>query len=430
MPTVSYGISNTANDVADVAGFGIFDTTVANGTQTGFDFAAGLRFLGVAVPQGATIDSATLTLKKDAPNSIAGSWGVLKGVAADNAPAWTTTGPSSASKTTQSVSIVDGATQNYDVAAIVQAIVNRSGWASGNALAFAGDPTGTTGLMAWIDYSVSTTNCAQLSITYSTGGGTAYTLTASSGSFSLTGQAANLKRGRRLVAAAAAFVLTGQAVTLTKGRRIQANAATFSLGGQNVGLRAARRITGGAGSYALNGQNATLKATRRIAAGAGSYTLTGQSASFDISKKMAAQAGAFMLTGRAAGLIYARRLKADAGSFVLSGRDAQLTFVRALQAGAGSFSLTGQDAALKYARRMPAEPGSYVLTGMDANLIADQGGNITLTAETGVFVFTGGEATFRITGWSPVPPTSETWTPVPPSSETWTPVGRNPTVWS
>lgn len=171
MPTVSYGIANTANDVTQLPGAGLFDTVPASGTGSGFFYWVGFRFLAVAVPQGATITSATLTLKKDAAQSVAGTWGVLKGVNADTTAAWTTTDPSVATKTSQSVTIVDGATQNYDVAAIVQAIVNRAGWVSGNALGFAGDPTGATGLMAWIDYDASTTNCAQLSITYTTGGG-------------------------------------------------------------------------------------------------------------------------------------------------------------------------------------------------------------------------------------------------------------------
>lgn len=171
MPTVSYSIANTADDVAYIPGTGLIDTNVGAGDTGGAGVFAGIRFVGVVIPQGATIDNATLTLVKDVPSSFGGPWGLLKGVNVDNAPAWTTTSPQSATKTTQSVTVVDGSTQNYDVAAIIQAIVNRAGWSSGNALAFAGDPTGATGVMSWLDYSTSTTNCAQLSITYSTGGG-------------------------------------------------------------------------------------------------------------------------------------------------------------------------------------------------------------------------------------------------------------------
>ena len=169
MPTVSYGITNTADDGCQVGTFGFFDSTPANGF---FDapYCVGFRFIGVAVPAGASVSSATLTLKKDAANSTAGTWGSIKGVAADNAPPWATTLPSAAVKTTQSVTIVDGATQTYDVADIVQAIASDPAWSAGNAMAFAGDPSGATGLMAWVDFSTSAADSAQLSITYEAGG--------------------------------------------------------------------------------------------------------------------------------------------------------------------------------------------------------------------------------------------------------------------
>jgi len=172
MPTVSYGIANTADDVFFAPGFGIISTNVAAGTASGFSYFVGLRFPtdGSAPPQGSTISEAYIDLVKDGANSTAGSWGAIKGVATDNAPVWSVTNPSAAPKTTASTAIADGATQRIDVTAQVQEIINRTGWAPGNAIAFAGDPAGATGLMAWVDYSTSTTNCAQLSITYEAGG--------------------------------------------------------------------------------------------------------------------------------------------------------------------------------------------------------------------------------------------------------------------
>ena len=174
MPTVSYGIASTADDVCDFTAFtGLVDVEYsASGLYAGFGASCpgGLRFLGVNVPQGSTITSASLVLKKDAANSQPGPWGALKGVAVDSASTWSTTRPGLATKTTQAVTIIDGATQTYDVATIVQAIVNRAGWTSGNALAFVGDTTDAAGIMVWLDYSTSPTDCAQLSITYSAGG--------------------------------------------------------------------------------------------------------------------------------------------------------------------------------------------------------------------------------------------------------------------
>lgn len=430
MPTVSYGITNTADDVLAAPGLGTQESNVANGLSTPFSFYVGLRFVGVAVPQGATITSATLTLKKDAANSSAGTWGSIKGVASDNAPAWTTTDPSVASKTTQSKTVIDGATQNYDVAAIVSAIVGRSGWSSGNALAFAGDPTGSSAVMAWVDYSTSSTNCAQLSITYTAGGPTSYTLTAAAGSFTLSGQAAGLKRSRRLSAASGALVLTGRSALLTRGRRYVANAGTFALVGQSAGLKAQRAITGGAGAVALTGFAVGLRVTRVLPAAPRAYVLSGQSALFETGKKLVGSPGAFALSGKAVNLVFSRRLPAEVGAFVLSGQDAALDLVRKMGSEAGAFVITGADVGLKLGRRLPVEAGQYVLAGSDAGFVLDQGGNVTLSAEQGVFVMAFGQASFRVSGWSPVPPATETWTTVPKASETWTPVLKTPEIWS
>lgn len=183
MPTVSYGITNTADDVSyAVASGALSDQAVLAGDTTPLGVPgglfAGLRFPAVQVPAGATITAATLTLKLNTASPGFGSavmgttFGLLKGVASDNAPSWSTTGPQSAAKTSQSVTITSDVTKVYDVTAIVAAIIARPGWALGNALAFAGDPTGANGFVEWIDRTSSSTDCAQLSITYTAGGPT------------------------------------------------------------------------------------------------------------------------------------------------------------------------------------------------------------------------------------------------------------------
>lgn len=172
--TVTYGITDTLDDICDATSLdsGLTDPVGTGGYSTLYPAPAGIRFIGVVIPQGSIITSATLTLKKDVPNSSGTNWGILKGVAADTAPAWQTTRPALAPKTTQFVTVVDGNTQSYNVTDIVQAIINRSGWYSGNALAFAGEGSSNTeGVMAWIDRSGSSTDCAQLSITYVSGTG-------------------------------------------------------------------------------------------------------------------------------------------------------------------------------------------------------------------------------------------------------------------
>jgi hypothetical protein len=111
----------------------------------------GLRFTGVAIPQGAQITSATLVLKSFALGGGTGTrWGSLFGHATDNAPSWSNTSrPDQITKTTASsilnYSTINDAILNQDVTAIIQEIVGRAGWVSGNALRIGGDPLAGAG---------------------------------------------------------------------------------------------------------------------------------------------------------------------------------------------------------------------------------------------------------------------------------------------
>lgn len=176
MPTVNYGIASTADDVSETrsaaggGALGYFDGFCYTGLDGGQQIWVALRFLAVAVPAGATITSATLTLKRDDGFGFTGSaWGGIRGYAADTVGAVTSNRPYAAAKTSASVTVTNSATVAYNVTAIVAEIIARAGWVSGNNLAFATDPVGSNGYMPWIDRASSSTNCAQLSITYSTG---------------------------------------------------------------------------------------------------------------------------------------------------------------------------------------------------------------------------------------------------------------------
>lgn len=171
---VSYQITTTADDVSNGSAMGGFITSgVAQGYYAGMVYA-GVRFPGVAVPKGATITSATLTFVTGGffGGGSGSSLGTLQGVASDDAPAWTTQGPETGSRTTASTPFLGNTsaavTINHDVRAIVQEIISRAGWVSGHALAFAGDPTNATDYCSFQDYSDSTSQAAKLSISYNT----------------------------------------------------------------------------------------------------------------------------------------------------------------------------------------------------------------------------------------------------------------------
>jgi hypothetical protein len=113
--------------------------------DAGSDQAVGMRFTGVAIPAGATIVNAYVQFQVDEVGSGATQL-TIEGQAADDAPsfAYGTWNISSRPRTASSVSwspvpwTVIGAAgddqRTPDVAAVIQEIVSRSGWSSGNAL--------------------------------------------------------------------------------------------------------------------------------------------------------------------------------------------------------------------------------------------------------------------------------------------------------
>lgn len=123
----------------------------SRGTQT-----IGVRFPGATVPQGATINNAYIQFTTDETKRAGTMSFDISGVASDNAPIWSGNyAVTNATKTTGAVdwdpvdwNIVGEAGANErspDLTAIVQEIVNRPGWTTGNAMAFSVAPD--TGFM-------------------------------------------------------------------------------------------------------------------------------------------------------------------------------------------------------------------------------------------------------------------------------------------
>lgn len=260
---------------------------------------------------------------------------------------------------------------------------------------------------------------AQVFVALQEVGGTAYTLTAAQGSYtlsgqsvnllfkrllaavqgsySLSGQAANLLFGRKLAALQGSYVLSGQNANLLFGRLLAALQGSYTLSGQVANLLFGRLLAALQGSYSLTGQSADLiysASTYTLVAAQGSYVLTGQSANLLFGRKLTAAQGSYALTGQDASLLFGRLLTALQGSYVLSGQSANLLAVRLLVASQGSYSLTGQSAGLLFGRKLVASQGSYILTGQAANLffgrklIALQGSYI-LSGQAAVLTFSG-----------------------------------------
>lgn len=175
MATFSKRIGHTQDDGwAD--SYGLKTTTLAMGNNgnrgTTFGF---VRFLDVTIPKGSTITAATIKLKAAGLYSYV--YIKVQGFDYDNIGV--ITDPGSLTKTTAISSQWNMSSGSYwgtgttytspSLVTVVQEIIDRAGWTSGNAMGFSlFDDGGSayTSTADAVDYSSDTTNAALLEITY------------------------------------------------------------------------------------------------------------------------------------------------------------------------------------------------------------------------------------------------------------------------
>lgn len=161
---------------------------------------------------------------------------------------------------------------------------------------------GTTGAMSWTVDQTQEFQACVIALKPSAAG--SYSLTASTGTFALTGIVTGLKASRNIAAATQSYTLTGSATGLRAGRKLAATAAT----------------------HALTGIDAALSRTRKILATTGVFTLTGTATGLSRGLKLAASTGSITLTDIATVLKAARKISAAQATFTLTGNDAALTY--------------------------------------------------------------------------------------------------------
>lgn len=105
-----------------------------------YDYLSYIRFTAVDIPAGSTIDSATLNLTAGTLSSVVVIT-TVKAEAADNPAACSSAADTNARTLTSasvnwdpSAWVVNTAYDSPDIAAVIQEVVNRNGWASGNAM--------------------------------------------------------------------------------------------------------------------------------------------------------------------------------------------------------------------------------------------------------------------------------------------------------
>jgi len=224
-------------------------------------------------------------------------------------------------------------------------------------------------------------------------------LPAAFGAYSVDGQTAAVVAARNIGAAAGSYGVAGQDAGLTTWRVVSASAGAYSLSGANAALVSVRHLPASSGTYASAGQSAALLTGLRLGANAASYDLTGESATFWIARASGLEAGSYAIAGQGAMLVYgtaAQVLAAAPGVFSVSGQIASLAKTSKLSLAAGTHAVAGSPAALRISRIIAAAAGSYGIIGSAASL-SIRAAQAVLVASPGSFSLTGQSAAIKVT---------------------------------
>jgi hypothetical protein len=179
--TVSINVSANSDDCMELADTTFTDAGCQVGENAGI-YDLGLRFNSVAIPQGVTINSASIDFRGALGRGPLGNTvkTKIKGVDEDDTAAWSSgSRPSQRAKTTANVdwdfTIVEPATispaapmSSGDFKAVVEEIVGRSGWVSGNDMGIVVEDDGSTvgDFFSFEYYENDPTETAQLNVEY------------------------------------------------------------------------------------------------------------------------------------------------------------------------------------------------------------------------------------------------------------------------
>lgn len=141
---INIQLAGSENDAEEDSG-GTVTLTEATLDLGGWNHIVGLRFTNVAVPKNAAITNAYIEFTTDDQDSGSTSF-TIEGIASDNAAGFTDSSYDLSSKPVFSTPVewdvnfdwltLDAVHQGPNISAIIQKLVDRDGWVSGNAMAF------------------------------------------------------------------------------------------------------------------------------------------------------------------------------------------------------------------------------------------------------------------------------------------------------
>ncbi|MGB5894326.1 MAG: hypothetical protein WBG58_09120, partial [Ignavibacteriaceae bacterium] len=305
----------------------------------GADGLVGMRFLNVTIPQGATIDSAKIQFAVKEVETEGSVICIFDGEDIDDAPQFADVAENISDRTGttatatwdvpmwENVDDAGAAQLSTELKTIVQEIVNRPGWESGNALVIM--------IRDWnaqdterIPYSWNGTGAApEIQITYTDS--VAYDIVVTVGTFALTGIASSLLKGFLLTASLGTFALTGIASLFNLGFGFGVSVASFILTGTSTTILKDSKLSFAVGTFALTGIATNLLKDSLLSLVTGSINLTGKAVTLLKQSKFSIVSQSFSLTGFTSNFYYGvGTLIAAVSSFLLTGKDILLSIIK------------------------------------------------------------------------------------------------------
>ncbi len=150
-----------------------------------------------------------------------------------------------------------------------------------------------------------------------------YTLSADSGSYTVTGTAVELQRGLVMPADSGSYAVSGTALDLNYGRILSADSGSYAVNGADATLTYAAAgnytLSADSGSYAVNGADAELQRGLILVADSGSYTVSGTAVDLFKGYSLTLDSGAYTQGGTDVEFLTGRVLSAESGSYVYNG---------------------------------------------------------------------------------------------------------------
>lgn len=202
-------------------------------------------------------------------------------------------------------------------------------------------------------------------------GNTTGTLSASSSNASVTFSLQAEQTSFNLTADTGTYSFTGNAASLSRGLSLASSAGAFNEDGNNAALAVGRIVTGSTGVFLFTGNAATFTkttASKTLLADAGAFTSTGNDVGFNLSRKLTSSTGVYSATGNAAELQATRKATAASGAFTFTGNAAAFGLARKISASPGNFAFVGNNATFGNTYAIQCSPNAFAVTGADARV--------------------------------------------------------------